>query len=81
MSAVPGTSRASPAKRLSPGKVVEMLATALRAFHSADPGDCLFKAYRPSASRACTPRGTPRRSFHGISESFGVGVEPRSRSI
>jgi len=37
MSAVPGANLAVLAKRLSPGKIVEMLASALRTFHSVNP--------------------------------------------
>ena len=59
MSGVPGTNLAVLAKRLSPHKIVEMLATALRAFHSADPADCPFKATIPGQSLvhgdACLP--------------------------
>jgi aminoglycoside phosphotransferase len=59
MSAVPGTNLAVLAKRLSPGKIVEMLASALRTFHSVNPGGCPFEAYRPGGSLvhgdACLP--------------------------
>jgi aminoglycoside phosphotransferase len=50
MLGVPGTNLAVLAERLSPDKIVEMLATALRAFHSADPADCPFKASIPGKS-------------------------------
>jgi kanamycin kinase len=59
MSAVPGTNLARLAKRLSPDKIVEMLASALRSFHSVNAGDCPFKAYIPGESLvhgdACLP--------------------------
>jgi kanamycin kinase len=59
MSAVPGTNLAALAKRLSPDKIVEMLASALRAFHSVNADDCPFKAYMPGESLvhgdACLP--------------------------
>jgi kanamycin kinase len=45
MSAVAGTDLAALAKRLPPDAIVEMLAAALRAFHSADARDCPFTAY------------------------------------
>jgi aminoglycoside phosphotransferase len=50
MSAVPGTNLAALAKRLSPDKIVEMLASALRSFHSVNPGGCPFKAHMPGES-------------------------------
>jgi kanamycin kinase len=59
MSAVPGTNLAVLAKRLSPDKIVEMLASALRSFHSVNAGDCPFKAYITGESLvhgdACLP--------------------------
>jgi aminoglycoside phosphotransferase len=59
MSAVPGTNLAILAKRLSPGKIVEMVASALRDFHSVNPSGCPFEAYLPGGSLvhgdACLP--------------------------
>ena len=59
MSAVPGTNLAVLAKRLSPDEIVEMLACALRAFHSVNPNNCPFKAYLPGGTLvhgdACLP--------------------------
>jgi aminoglycoside phosphotransferase len=58
-SAVPGTNLAVLAKRLSPDEIIEMLASALRAFHSVSANDCPFKAYRPGETLvhgdACLP--------------------------
>jgi aminoglycoside phosphotransferase len=59
MSAVPGANLAILAKRLSPVKIVEMVASALRDFHSVNPSGCPFEAYLPGASLvhgdACLP--------------------------
>jgi aminoglycoside 3'-phosphotransferase II len=59
MSPVPGTNLAALAKRLSPDKIVEMLASALRSFHSVNPSGCPFKAHMPGESLvhgdACLP--------------------------
>ena len=59
MSAVPGTNLAVLAKRISPDKIVEMLASALQSFHSVNAADCPFKAYIPGESLvhgdACLP--------------------------
>lgn len=59
MSGVPGTNLAVLAKRLSPDEIVEMLASALRAFHSVSANDCPFKAYLPGETLvhgdACLP--------------------------
>jgi aminoglycoside phosphotransferase len=52
MSSVPGTNLAVLAKRLSSDKIVEMLAAALRAFHSVNAAGCPFKAYIPGESLA-----------------------------
>jgi aminoglycoside phosphotransferase len=58
-SAVPGTDLAALSKRLSTDEVVEMLASALRAFHSVNANDCPFKAYLPGEALvhgdACLP--------------------------
>lgn len=50
MSVVPGTNQAVAAKRLGPDKIAEMLASALREFHSVDAIGCPFKAYMPGES-------------------------------
>jgi aminoglycoside phosphotransferase len=59
MSAVAGTDLAALAKRLRPDSVVEMLASALRTFHSANASDCPFTAYIPGKTLvhgdACLP--------------------------
>jgi aminoglycoside phosphotransferase len=59
MSAVPRTNLAALAKRLSPDKIVEMLVSALKAFHSANTSGCPFKSYMPGESLvrsdACLP--------------------------
>jgi aminoglycoside phosphotransferase len=59
MSAVPGTNLAVFAKRLSRDKITEMLASALRAFHSVNASDCPFQAYMPGQTLvhgdACLP--------------------------
>jgi aminoglycoside phosphotransferase len=59
MGAVPGTNLAALAKSRPPGRIVEMLASALRAFHSASAEDCPFEAYVPGESLvhgdACLP--------------------------
>ena len=59
MAAVPGTNLAVLAKSRAPGRIVEMLASALRAFHSASAEDCPFEAYVPGESLvhgdACLP--------------------------
>lgn len=59
MAAVPGTNLAALAKSRPPGRIVEMLASALRAFHSASAEDCPFEAYVPGESLvhgdACLP--------------------------
>ena len=43
--AVAGTNLAALAKRVPAPDIVAMLASALRAFHSASVGDCPFEAY------------------------------------
>jgi aminoglycoside phosphotransferase len=59
MTAVPGTNLAARAKSLAPDRIVEMLASALRAFHSVNATDCPFEAYVPGESLvhgdACLP--------------------------
>jgi kanamycin kinase len=59
MAAVPGTNLAALAKSRPPGTIVGMLASALRAFHSASAEDCPFEAYVPGESLvhgdACLP--------------------------
>jgi kanamycin kinase len=59
MTAVPGTNLARLAKSARPDIIVEMLASALRAFHLANAGDCPFEAYIPGDSLvhgdACLP--------------------------
>jgi kanamycin kinase len=59
MTAVSGTNLARLAKSARPDIIVEMLASALRAFHSASAGDCPFEAYIPGGSLvhgdACLP--------------------------
>jgi aminoglycoside phosphotransferase len=47
MTAVPGTSLAALAKSRPPAAIVEMLAPALRAFHSVSAEDRPFEAYIP----------------------------------
>jgi kanamycin kinase len=57
--AVPGTNLARLAKSAHPDYVVEMLASALRAFHLVSAEDCPFEAYVPGESLvhgdACLP--------------------------
>ena len=57
--AVPGTNLARLAKTARPDGIVEMLASALRAFHSVSVEDCPFEAYIPGESLvhgdACLP--------------------------
>jgi aminoglycoside phosphotransferase len=48
--AVPGTNLARLAKSESSDSLVEMLASALRAFHSVSAEDCPFEAYVPGES-------------------------------
>jgi kanamycin kinase len=59
MTAVPGTNLAALAKSRPPVAIVEMLASALRAFHSVSARDCPFEAYIPGESLvhgdACLP--------------------------
>jgi kanamycin kinase len=59
MTAVPGTNLAALAKSRPPAAIVEMLASALRAFHSVSARDCPFEAYIPGESLvhgdACLP--------------------------
>jgi aminoglycoside phosphotransferase len=59
MTAVPGTNLAALAKSRPPAVIAEMLASALRAFHSVSAGDCPFEAYIPGQSLvhgdACLP--------------------------
>jgi aminoglycoside phosphotransferase len=59
MTAVPGTDLAALAKSRPPAAVVEMLASALRAFHSVSAEDCPFEAYIPGETLvhgdACLP--------------------------
>ena len=59
MTAVPGTNLAALAKSRPPAAIVEMLATALRVFHSVSARDCPFEAYIPGESLvhgdACLP--------------------------
>jgi aminoglycoside phosphotransferase len=59
MTAVPGTNLAARAKSRPPAAIVEMLASALRAFHSVNARDCPFEAYIPGESLvhgdACLP--------------------------
>jgi len=59
MAAVPGTDLAARAKSGRPASIVEMLASALRSFHSASAKDCPFEAYVPGESLvhgdACLP--------------------------
>jgi len=59
MAAVPGTNLAALAKSQPPGGIVEMLASALRSFHSVSAQDCPFEAYIPGESLvhgdACLP--------------------------
>jgi aminoglycoside phosphotransferase len=50
MTAVPGTNPAAQAKSLPPGRIVEMLASALRSFHSVNATDCPFAAFVPGES-------------------------------
>jgi aminoglycoside phosphotransferase len=52
MTAVPGTNLAALAKSLPPDRIVEMLASALRIFHSVNATDCPFEAYVPGESLA-----------------------------
>jgi len=58
-SAVAGSDLAALAKRLRPDTVAEMLASALRAFHSANASDCPFTALIPGTTLvhgdACLP--------------------------
>ena len=44
------TNLAVSAKRLSPDKIVEMLAAGLQVFHSANTSGCPFKSYMPGES-------------------------------
>ncbi|MGD0700672.1 MAG: phosphotransferase [Trebonia sp.] len=80
MSAVPGTNLAALAKRLSPVKIVEMLASALRAFHSVNPGGCPFEAYLPGESLvhgdACLPNfmGREDGTLNGYIDLGEMGV-------
>jgi len=59
MTAVPGTNLAAQAKSRPPAAIVEMLASALCAFHSVSARDCPFEAYIPGESLvhgdACLP--------------------------
>ena len=59
MAAIPGTNLAALAKERPPGDIVEMLASALRFFHSASAEECPFEAYVPGDSLvhgdACLP--------------------------
>jgi aminoglycoside phosphotransferase len=59
MTAVPGTNLAARAKSRPSAAIVEMLASALRAFHSVTARDCPFEAYIPGKSLvhgdACLP--------------------------
>ena len=59
MAAIPGTNLAALAKSRPPGRIVGMLASALRDFHSASAEDCPFEAYVPGESLvhgdACLP--------------------------
>jgi len=59
MAAVPGINLAALAKSRPPAAIVEMLASALRAFHSVSARDCPFEAYIPGGSLvhgdACLP--------------------------
>jgi aminoglycoside phosphotransferase len=59
MAAIPGTNLAALAKERPPGDIVEMLASALRSFHSVSSEECPFEAYVPGQSLvhgdACLP--------------------------
>jgi kanamycin kinase len=59
MTAVPGTPLAALAKSRPQAAIVEMLASAIRAFHSVNARDCPFEAYIPGESLvhgdACLP--------------------------
>jgi kanamycin kinase len=80
MSAIPGTNLAVWAKRLSPDKIVEMLASALQAFHSVNTSGCPFKAYMPGGSLvhgdACLPNiiGRDDGTVKGFIDLGEVGV-------
>jgi kanamycin kinase len=80
MSAVPGTNLAILAKRLSPDKVVEIHASALRAFHSANASGCPFKSYLPGESLvhgdACLPNimGRDDGTVNGYIDLGEMGV-------
>jgi aminoglycoside phosphotransferase len=85
MSAVPGPNLAVLAKRLSQRKIVEMLASALQAFHSVDTSDCPFNSYMRGESLvhgdACLPNiiGRDDGMVNGYTDlgEMGVGdVEP-----
>lgn len=59
MTAIAGINLAALAKERPSGDIVEMLASALRSFHSAGAEECLFEAYAPGDSLvygdACLP--------------------------
>jgi kanamycin kinase len=80
MAAVPGTNLAVLAKRLSSDKIVEMLASALRAFHSVNASGCPFKSYRPGESLvhgdACLPNivGDEDGTVNGYIDLGEMGV-------
>jgi aminoglycoside phosphotransferase len=80
MSAVPGTNLAALAKRLSPDKIVEMLASALQAFHSVSTSGCPFKSYMPGESLlhgdACLPNivGRDDGTVNGYIDLGEMGV-------
>jgi aminoglycoside phosphotransferase len=80
MSAVPGTNLAVLAKRLSPDKIVEMLASALQAFHSANTSGCPFESYMPGESLvhgdACLPNiiGRDDGTVNGYIDLGEMGV-------
>jgi aminoglycoside phosphotransferase len=80
MSAVPGTNLAVLAKRVSCDKIVEMLASALQAFHSVNTSGCPFTSYMPGESLvhgdACLPNiiGREDGSVNGYIDLGEMGV-------